>query len=923
MNRMPIVGWTTDNTNSSNARFLWAKMDVGAPREISIAEAAIPTQVKTVPVLRARERSKAETDSSVGSDENPEVETGDARVNYKVGVDGPPQLRPIRPETPDNFIPTKVRTTARAKVPGSSSQDVIRHVINLAAAFETGNPDRAARLWRNRPLSMDEVYSHALAKAKKNPDFLAFLFLKHPELRASSSTRKFALSARPGTQKLLRILLRNGQFRPRHQEALKEFVLKGLQKYPESSVDENGRSVKCVDDTERYAEMAKMVVQKLPGDVQKSILFEVLAQGSSLLTEDSLKYFCSNMNNEEKGKVLFVALYFEGYDRTLVSRLISFFLNDHSFNNLAKYYDVLIRFFKDPWEVKSRLRIAGREIDKKDFVEGIKKCIERAYEQINLYFDEEAVKRYKYVRRLYKSIENDITADEKRRYLDFLGIGRHAGIRVYVNDVMHDYTTSLVMPRLICSVARREDARSKEIAAYLERSIESVEEEIFVEVVKPLIFGHLTLSDLFNFVDHWHLPHMRTLLGQSKRFAGKSWVPLFLGTDGNRTNMLPVSTHPRWTVVCLDSADALIKEGRLLEHCIGTGPYINKGLQGASHFVSIRNADGVPVSTVEYNLRSSNGRIKAKCDQHYGKGNDAPTRTEREIELWCRESIENGKIKVDFPYLQKEAEKRKMEGLGFLQVATNRYGFNPITEHSAVKDDYKKHSPFYVGGATDESMIDLRNEYVAADLIKDEKLGKVWSPGEKKVRQRELERTFDEEVKNINLNATVSSTSDDTDKIFIRAYLHEKTADKVRRVDPPIEILLNLKSVTINMRGETIEVSLLDEIAERKALRAQQKPWEKIDEAESIDVDVVKLNEALQLQFPSVETDFESTSGKVKPIRLTIAASEREMLKAFLERITVQMATRPKFELQGETTIIVTGVSCRTLLNVMNMKKNS
>ncbi|MDB5823004.1 MAG: hypothetical protein JWR21_1708 [Herminiimonas sp.] len=553
MNRMPIVGWTTDNTNSSNARFLWAKMDVGAPREISIAEAAIPTQVKTVPVLRARERSKAETDSSVGSDENPEVETGDARVNYKVGVDGPPQLRPIRPETPDNFIPTKVRTTARAKVPGSSSQDVIRHVINLAAAFETGNPDRAARLWRNRPLSMDEVYSHALAKAKKNPDFLAFLFLKHPELRASSSTRKFALSARPGTQKLLRILLRNGQFRPRHQEALKEFVLKGLQKYPESSVDENGRSVKCVDDTERYAEMAKMVVQKLPGDVQKSILFEVLAQGSSLLTEDSLKYFCSNMNNEEKGKVLFVALYFEGYDRTLVSRLISFFLNDHSFNNLAKYYDVLIRFFKDPWEVKSRLRIAGREIDKKDFVEGIKKCIERAYEQINLYFDEEAVKRYKYVRRLYKSVENDITADEKRRYLDFLGIGRHAGIRVY----------------------------------------------------------------------------------------------------------------------------------------------------------------------------------------------------------------------------------------------------------------------------------------------------------------------------------------------------------------------------------ETIEVSLLDEIAERKALRAQQKPWEKIDEAESIDVDVVKLNEALQLQFPSVETDFESTSGKVKPIRLTIAASEREMLKAFLERITVQMATRPKFELQGETTIIVTGVSCRTLLNVMNMKKNS
>lgn len=77
--------------------------------------------------------------------------------------------------------------------------------------------------------------------------------------------------------------------------------------------------------------------------------------------------------------------------------------------------------------------------------------------------------------------------------------------------------------------------------------------------------------------------------------------------------------------VDLTSMQALLKEGAALDHCVGG--YYGLCYDGISRIVSLRSHDGVPRSTIEFQLKRTSPRAKARIviAQHYAAKNSQPS----------------------------------------------------------------------------------------------------------------------------------------------------------------------------------------------------------------------------------------------------------------------------------------------------------
>ena len=432
---------------------------------------------------------------------------------------------------------------------------------------------------------------------------------------------------------------------------------------------------------------------------------------------------------------------------------------------------------------------------------------------------------------------------------------------------------------------------------------------------------------------------MTTLLNQNKTFDGISWTSLFVDAKGVQTHIINLPQHPGWTLHCLSNAKALKQEGETLNHCVGTGTYIRKGINGESHFVSIVNPVGDPVSTIEYSVwQGAHGNLSINCLQHRARGNDVPSATELDIEQWCRKGIENRQLTVDLPYLNKATLERKEHNrrMGLEGLALLNYGFHPTSGYARVRSDYESHTPFYVSSSNGALMIHLRNDFVKLTLKKDEESGVTWQTGEKKKRQRTLEKLFDNEIKLFAQNPTSMPDTADSDCIAIRSFLHEKTGGKIRQVVPDLSALLTVTEMPFNLNHPGQITITLPSATDNRALQKLEKKnaekWIRTGNSASlssstpnaIPPDYITLQERLASRFEDlIVKPGPLASKKQAHILLLVDHTKIIELQDFLASCVADLPQekRPRFNIgEAKDILEITNISPKILSSLIEKK---
>jgi hypothetical protein len=512
-------------------------------------------------------------------------------------------------------------------------------------------------------------------------------------------------------------------------------------------------------------------------------------------------------------------------------------------------------------------------------------------------------------------------------------------------DVAVDHVSSLLMPRLIQAVMRPggsgggQNINAEMVKKRLEHDLARFEKTYCAPFAISLLYQSTSIIDLLYWSCQWHHPQMTTLLNQNKTFDGISWTSLFVDAKGVQTHIINLPQHPGWSLHCLSNAKALKQEGETLNHCVGTGTYIRKGINGESHFVSIVNPVGDPVSTIEYSVRQgAHGNLSINCRQHRARGNDVPSATELDIEQWCRKGIENRQLTVDLPYLNKATLERKEHNrsMGLEGLALLNYGFHPTSGYARVRSDYESHTPFYVASQSGALMIHLRNDFVKLTLNKDEESGVTWQSGERKKRQRTLEKLFDNEVTLFAQNPASMPETADSDCIAIRSFLHEKTGGKIRQVVPDLSALLTVTEMPFNLKyAGKITISLpitIDNRALQKLEKKNAAKWIRTGNSGSlssstpntIPPDYITLQERLASRFEDlIVKPGPLASKKQAHILLLMDHTQIIELQDFLASCVADLPQekRPRFNI-GKTKdfLEITNISPKILSSLIEKK---
>lgn len=144
----------------------------------------------------------------------------------------------------------------------------------------------------------------------------------------------------------------------------------------------------------------------------------------------------------------------------------------------------------------------------------------------------------------------------------------------------------------------------------------------------------------------------------------------------------PLELAPGCFAVSLGNADALAAEGRQMQHCVGG--YWRNCFLGNSHIVSLRNADGEPLSTLEFSV-AQDGSNRCEIVQHRARQNKTPVSQLRALEGRLKTLIQQ---QADFKALSKWREDAaKLDNLlraGELQALIRGYDENRLARLAAV-----------------------------------------------------------------------------------------------------------------------------------------------------------------------------------------------------------------------------------------------
>lgn len=144
----------------------------------------------------------------------------------------------------------------------------------------------------------------------------------------------------------------------------------------------------------------------------------------------------------------------------------------------------------------------------------------------------------------------------------------------------------------------------------------------------------------------------------------------------------PVELAPGCFAVSLGNADALAEEGRQMKHCVGG--YWRHCFLGSSHIVSLRDATGKPLSTLEFSV-AQDGTNSCEIVQHRARANRTPEPHLRALEGRLKALIHQ---QADFKGLsQWRKDAAKLDTLlrvGELQSLSRGYDENRLSRLAAV-----------------------------------------------------------------------------------------------------------------------------------------------------------------------------------------------------------------------------------------------
>jgi hypothetical protein len=272
-----------------------------------------------------------------------------------------------------------------------------------------------------------------------------------------------------------------------------------------------------------------------------------------------------------------------------------------------------------------------------------------------------------------------------------------------------------------------------------------------------------------------------------------------------------------------------------------------------------------------------------------------------------------------------------LEGLALLN-----YGFHPTSGYARVRSDYESHTPFYVASQSGALMIHLRNDFVKLTLKKDEESGVTWQTGEKKKRQRTLEKLFDNEIKLFAQNPTSMPDTADSDCIAIRSFLHEKTGGKIRQVVPDLSALLTVTEMPFNLNHPGQITITLPSATDNRALQKLEKKnaekWIRTGNSASlssstpnaIPPDYITLQERLASRFEDlIVKPGPLASKKQAHILLLVDHTKIIELQDFLASCVADLPQekRPRFNIgEAKDILEITNISPKILSSLIEKK---
>ena len=144
----------------------------------------------------------------------------------------------------------------------------------------------------------------------------------------------------------------------------------------------------------------------------------------------------------------------------------------------------------------------------------------------------------------------------------------------------------------------------------------------------------------------------------------------------------PVELAPGCFAVSLGNADVLAEEGRQMQHCVGG--YWRHCFLGTSHIVSLRDANGKSLSTLEISL-AQDGSNRCEIVQHRAHHNKTPASHLRALEGRLKALIHQ---QADFKALSQWRENAaKLDSLlrvGELHALSRGYDDNRLGRLAAV-----------------------------------------------------------------------------------------------------------------------------------------------------------------------------------------------------------------------------------------------
>lgn len=226
-----------------------------------------------------------------------------------------------------------------------------------------------------------------------------------------------------------------------------------------------------------------------------------------------------------------------------------------------------------------------------------------------------------------------------------------------INDVVEEFAAHIVLPQYVLDYHEKLGLPvTEESLADLDKCMGGDAAKHLMKQIKPFIkeelFKGRSMDKIIGLNEAWHDARV-VFPDQLKPLkACGEWHSL----TGEKVHHV---TDTDIYIQVLTRDEELVREGKIMKHCVGGGNYTTKCLQGDAHIFSVRReGESNPLSTIEAKW---DGRT-FKIIQNYSMGNGRPADNATKAAEWLKEQLESGEIKAS-RYLGEAEESKKLNTL--------------------------------------------------------------------------------------------------------------------------------------------------------------------------------------------------------------------------------------------------------------------